>query len=200
MKITVLDEYLKLNFARCLIANELNGKLSLVYRFSDPDGIRTGKSGWSFGVCQFDINNNRNAALCLTEAGFSPLEIEKLQKQQFSDMTMMNEKLNAHREVVNRWDARQIRECLDTTLRYCNEIGTDFSCEETVLHIADFHNQLHFDHGGDLYKWLQANIANPITPEMIRDYKLSNTVWGHKDPEDVNRRYNNIRRICAEPK
>lgn len=200
MKITALNEDMKVKFARCLIANELEGKLSLVYKFSNAGG----KSGLSFGVSQLDVANNKNAALCLTEAEFTPEEIHGLIHKSYSDLSPLNVKLLNRKDVIDRWDARQIRECINTTLQYCGEIGTDFSCEETALHAADYHNQFHFDHGGHFYKWFQDNIGMPITPEMIRDFKYT-TLYGQAqlakhDPEkdDVLRRYNNIRQICAE--
>lgn len=196
MKIQVVSEPLKLIFARCIIANELGGQLSLIYKFSDPDGVRTGKSGWSFGIVQYDINNNVNALLALREMDFTTDELAGLRAQTIENMAPMDYKLYSHRDTVDKWDRHQIRECLALPLLYCNELGAEFSSEETFIHIADYHNQFGMSRGGKLYRWLKEQ-KKDITPEMVRDFKLA-LPWGLKRPDDVKRRYENIVRIMRE--
>lgn len=202
MQITTLSENAKICFAKALVANELGNQMSLVYKFSDADGERTGKSGWSFGVVQFDINNNANAIRALEEMEFTPTEIMQLRQQQYTDvefMTKMNAKLLAHRDIIDRWDRKQISECLSWPLGICNGLHIDFSGEEAFIHIADYRNQFGISIGGKMYTWLGAQ-AGAITPEMIRDFKYT-TKYGiaqklkPRDKDDVWRRYHNIVRI-----
>jgi len=179
---------LRKTFAQVIVANELGGNLSLAYKFSDPDGVRTGKSGWSFGRVQFDINNNPSSILALREMDFTADEISGL-KAQTIQIEPMNSKLILHADVVDRWDGKQVVECLRVPLDLCKEIAVSFSCEETFLHIADYHNQIYMSRGGKLYNFLKGK--KDVTPEMIRDFKLS-LPWGKSHPQDVWRRYNNI--------
>lgn len=194
MKITSLSENIKIIFGRCLIANELGNQLGLIYKFSDADGVRTGKSGWSFGVVQYDISNNPSAVLALREMGFTTDEIRGLKDQTIDDMAPMNAKLDSHKSIVNKWDAKQIQECLSFPLGLCNEIGLDFLNEEAFLHIADYHNQFYMSRGGKLYNYLKEKNTT-ITPQMIKDFKLK-LPWGKKRPDDVERRFKTISDLC----
>jgi hypothetical protein len=202
MKIAVLSEATKLTFARSEFANEVGGKISLAYEFSDPDGERSGKSGWSFGIVQYDINNNPNAILALREMNFTTDEIRALKEQTIDDMSAMNAKLAANKDIIDQWDRKQIAECLSWPLILCNEASADFSSEETFIHIADYHNQFGMSRGGKMHSWIRGLFGTTIYPEMIRNFKYS-TDYGKKqlaknDPEkdDVKRRYDNIVRIA----
>lgn len=203
MKIVALSELTKQLFARCLYTNEMGGMpASIVYRFSDPDGERSGKSGWSFGIVQYDINNNPNAILALREMDFTTDEIAGLKAQTIADMAAMNDKLAAHKDVIDRWDRKQINECLTWPLALCIEAEADFSSEETFIHIADYHNQFGMSKGGKMHSWIRGLSGTVIYPEMVRNFKYS-TLYGKaqlakKDPskDDVKRRYDNIVRIA----
>ena len=200
MKITQITEGMRLTFARSIFANEVGGKVSNIYKFSDPDGEHSGKSGWSWGICQFDINNNPNATVILRECGFTDAEIEALKSQTVSDMAPMNQKLVDAKSVVDRWDGKQLDECLTWMMTLCNRINVEFSNEEAFIHAADYENQFHARYGGTFYTFAK-NCASPISAEMIRDFKYI-LPWGikqlaKKDPkkDDVLRRYNNIKSI-----
>lgn len=200
MRIDFISRELKLLFTKCIIANELGGDLSLVYIFSDPDGVRTGKSGWSFGVVQYDINNNASALLALRDMDFTTEEILGL-KAQTIDIKAMNQKLVDHKDIVDSWDMKQLLECLTWSLKLCNEVKTDFTDEAAFLSTADYHNQFGFSRGGRLYTFLKGH-TQPVSSEMIRDFKYT-LPWGIKqlaknDPskDDVFRRYSNIIKIC----
>ena len=65
---------------------------------------------------------------------------------------------------------------------------------ETLLHIIDYHNQFHFTENGKLHTWLQS-LVGEITPEQILDFKKTQTLWGTKRPDDVDRRFRNIQHI-----
>ena len=66
---------------------------------------------------------------------------------------------------------------------------------ETFYHIADYHNQFYLTPDGKLHSYLKS-YTGTITPETIRDFKLKQTEWGQKRPNDILRRYNNIVSIC----
>jgi hypothetical protein len=201
MKLEILLDPTKQLFAKCLFANEVEGDISLAYKFSDPDGVRTGKSGWSFGIVQFDINNNPNAILALREMNFTTDEITGLKAQTIADMEGMDIKLFSNKDIVDLWDRKQINECLSWPLSLCNEAGADFSSEETFIHIADYHNQFGMSRGGKMHSWIKGLSGTLIYPEMVRNFKYS-TKYGKeqlakKNPskDDVKRRYDNIVRI-----
>lgn len=195
MKIVTLSADAKLGFARALVANELGGRLSLVYVWSDADGVRTGKSGWSCGITQMDINNNPNALLMLRDLGYTTDESRRLRAQDPGlDMAAMNARLLAAREVVDKWDRHQIDECLTWPLGLCSSV--DFSSEEAFIHVADYHNQFGMSRGGKMHTWL-LSVSGVVAPEMIRDFKYT-LPYGIKQKEkarehdDVWRRYKNI--------
>jgi hypothetical protein len=196
VKIVVLSDLYKLLFAKVIVANELGGDTKLIYKFSDPNGDRSGKSGWSFGICQFDTKNNPNAIQALVEMGFTNDEIVQL-KRMTIDVAPLNDRLLTQKDILDKWDRQQLRECMQVAITLCSEIGTDCSCEETMLHIADYHNQLHFSRGGRLYSFLKSNVSVPIAPEMIHALKLS-IDWGQSHPADVDRRYENIAKLVAQ--
>lgn len=180
-------------FRKIILLNELDGNTSAAYRFSDPDGVRTGKSGWSFGVCQYDINNNPSAILCLREAGFTTDEIATL-KAQSAPIAPFNAKLATCTKVIDKWDEKQLFECLTHPLQLCRESKVDFSCNETLFHLADYHNQFYMSRGGKMHRRI-ANLHRPVTPEDVLEFKLQ-LAWGIKRPDDVRRRYNNIVKVC----
>jgi len=195
MKIPSISEPIKELFEEVIFANELDDNKELIYQFSDPDGERSGKSGWSFGKCQFDIANNPNAVLALREMDFTTDEIKALRDQTgLIAISFLNMKLMDGHEIVDKWDNRQVMECLEWPLLLCNEIGVELDSVESFLHIADYHNQLYFSRRGKLYNTLKA-FKHSAAPSDILAFKLS-IPWGIKKPKDVYRRYKNIRRIC----
>ncbi len=183
-------------FRKIILLNELGGKEHLAYRFSDPDGEHTGKSGWSFGVCQFDIANNNIAILCLKECGFSDVEISLLKKQQIPDMTGMNNRLLANKQIIDKWDTRQIDDCLSRVGSMAKLAPFSFLDEKAFLMAADYHNQFYISKGGQFFTWAKRFIA-PISDYDILKYKLNQT-WGLKRPDDVKRRYANILKVMQE--
>lgn len=177
-------------FTRAILANELDGNINAALRFSDPDGVLTGKSGYSFGICQFDINNNPSAILCLRECGFTSDEIAGLRAQTIKNMANMDAQLKTAAIIVQRWDEKQLADCLTTPINLCRVSGIVLANDETRIHLADYHNQFYMSRCGKMHNYLSSMKA-PIVPEMILAFKLS-LPWGQKRPDDVHRRYNNI--------
>lgn len=184
---------LSLMLYQAILANELDGNSDAAWRFSDPDGVNRGKSGWSFGLCQFDVANNPAAILCLRECGFTTDEIARLKNQTMQDMTAMNAKLRAAAWTVKKWDQMQLAECLTVPMTICSASGIVFANDEAKIHVADYHNQFYMSRGGKLHCFLKERMM-PIVPEMILQFKLG-LPWGKKAPDDVHRRYDNIARL-----
>jgi hypothetical protein len=63
-----------------------------------------------------------------------------------------------------------------------------------MVHIVDYHNQYYMSLGGKLHRWLQEQ-GKVITSQMILEFKLNNTLWGQKRPDDVQRRFRTIQKV-----
>lgn len=184
-------------FRRIILANELGNNVALIYKFSDPDGIRTGKSGWSFGLCQYDIANNPSATLALRECGFTTDQIAGLKSQTIADMAPMHAILRAARMIVDAWDARQLQDCLTHASHLLTASGISFD-SSGLLACADYHNQFHMSANGKLHTYLQT-LNQSVTAAIVRDFKLT-LPWGKKRPDDVERRYTSIVTILRHAK
>jgi hypothetical protein len=196
MDITEITDEMRTIYRSIIIDNELGGDGDLAYELSRPSG---GKSGLSFGVVQYDINNNANAVACLKEIGFIPSEITALQTEPNTvQLSPFNERLMSHRDIVDKWDDMQLESCLAHSMLVCTMTKAQFSDISGFMMIADYDNQLHVDMNGPLYKWLQVNSNGSLTPEIIRDWKLHFTLWGKTNPDDVERRYANVVKVCAQ--
>lgn len=180
-------------FAKVILANELGGDPRLAYRFSDPDGVRSGKSGWSFGLCQFDIQNNPNAMHCLIDCGFTTDERLALKNQTCYDMPSMDKKLALNGTIIDRYDDGQLGECLQWPAQLAKESGIKLS-DGGLIACADYHNQYYMSRGGKLHTWLKT-LGREVKAHDILDFKLDHTLYGQKRPSDCLRRYNNIEEI-----
>ena len=157
-------------FYKILMANELGNDPSLILKFSDPDGVRTGKSGYSFGVSQFDLKNNPSAVRCLKDCGFSQNEIEDLVNQPSISDTRLeyyNSKLASSSDKVEQFDLDHMQQSLDHVGKLCNALaGIHLQDMETFYHIADYHNQSYLTPDGKLHSYLKS-YTGTITPETI---------------------------------
>jgi hypothetical protein len=183
-------------FREIILLNELGGNEALAYRFSDPDGVRTGKSGWSFGLCQFDLSNNGLAAVCLKECGFRSVEIAALKAQTIRDMGPMDAWLGKHREIVARWDDAQLQSCITRAREMALAGGWSYADDRALLCAADYHNQLFISKGRDFFTWAKS-LARPVTDYDIHKFRR-NQPWGQKRPDDVDRRYHNIITVAVK--
>lgn len=176
-------------FRTIILHNELGGDRVLAYRFSDPDGVRTGRSGWSFGLCQFDTKHGPYATLCLRECGFTTDEITGIREQSIP-IGPMNEKLNMAAGTIDRWDDKQLWECLDHPHGLCIKSGIELDTDEVLYHLADYHNQFYMSDGGKMHRSLRS-LGRKIQPGDVLKVKKA-TLWGQKRPDDVMRRYTNV--------
>ena len=192
-------------FKQIIIANELGGDLDEALKFSDPDGVRSGKSGWSFGICQFDLANNPDASRCLAACGFSEYELAAL-KAQTIDVTLLEPRLRAAAGTIARFDNQQLASCLQRAHNLCNLLHLEAADHVALLAVADYDNQFHFDainKPGYLAHYL-AVLNRPFTAEDILEFKLHHTKWGKTETKDIDgaedceRRYKNVIRFATE--
>ncbi len=173
-----------------LSTNEIGNNKNLAYVFSDPDGLRTGKSGYSFGASQFDIENNWVALDCLRDCDFLPKDIKRLYLQN-GDISDLNKRLLENKDVIDRYDELQAKFCMDTvTARLEGKVVSD----ETFVHLVDYHNQFNISVGGKMHQYIKQ--LNNIAPEDVLNFKLA-TKWGKDRPDDVHRRYQTIKKYFS---
>jgi len=186
-------------FRKIIIANELDNSMAHVTKFSDPDGVRSGKSGWSFGISQFDLQNNPIAAACLRACKFSEDEIQGLIKQTV-DAKALEPKLKANAGIIELFDAAQLKGCIDRAQRILSKRGITPANDSALLAVADYANQYHLsdiDKPGYLVHYL-LGLKYPFTAKDVLQFKLTATKYGREHRGDCERRYNNLVRIMKE--
>lgn len=183
-------------FRKVIIANELDNNLGHVLKFSDPDGVRSGKSGWSFGISQFDLNNNPVAAACLRACKFTEAEIDGL-KAQTIDPRPLEPKLTAAAATIAEFDRVQLAGCIERAQRILTKRGITAADDTALLAVADYANQYYLsdiDKPGYLVHYL-SDLKHPFTAKDVLQFKLEHTKYGRKRPGDCRRRYDNLIRI-----
>ena len=183
-------------FRLVILANELDNNLNAALSFSDPDGP-LGRSGWSFGLCQFDTRHNDAAIECLKECGFTANEIHGIVNQDVN-VKLLASKLNA--DIVARYDEAQLSRCLYSAMNTATSKGIMVTNTGAILCLADYVNQ-YGSIGNGFAEYLNtADIDGDVTPAEIQDWKLNHTNYGREHPDDCKRRYNNILRVLKENK
>lgn len=181
-------------FRDIICANE--GGDSVALRFSDPDGVRSGKSGWSFGVSQFDTQNNGAAVECLVDCGFTQDEIYGIVHQTI-DVRPLAVKLIANADIIAQYDEAQLQYCVDVAQKFINNYQIPIANDAALLMLADTVNQYGSLGSGSAKNLL--SMQRPVTAEDIVQMKLgwkySKTKTGRND---TIRRYNNVVQICKE--
>jgi hypothetical protein len=183
-------------FRKIIFENECGGDKDIALEFSDPDGVRSGKSGWSFGVCQFDLANNPLASVCLKECGFTDDEVVGL-KAQTIDPKPLEAKLRKHADIIERYDDHQLEGCLTRARVVLERFGILPSDDTALLAVADYDNQYHLDSVNSpktLVGYLSW-IGKPFLAKDVLDFKLNFTKYGKEHPVDCKRRYMNILKI-----
>lgn len=179
---------------KVFLLNECGGDPSIAYEFSDADGVRTGKSGYSFGLVQFDTLNNAEAIECLRACEFTESEIKGIINQTvFIDE--MNKKILAHKDIVDAYDNSHTEE----SIKHCENLckGIPLFDEAVLVHIVDYHNQFYMSPNGKLHRYLK-DVVGAVKSDCIIDFKLCHTKWGREHSDDVLRRARNIRKVLQE--
>jgi hypothetical protein len=181
-------------FREVILLNELDGNEQAALRFSDPDGP-SGRSGWSFGICQFDTKHNDAALACLRECGFTGAEIAGVVAQNVN-VKILAPKLNA--QIVARYDEAQLSRCLYAAMNMVTSNGIMISDTGGILCIADYFNQ-YGGAGPAFIAYLQTKDGDMnITPPEVQEWKLNHTLYGKQHPADCTRRYQNILKVLKE--
>lgn len=178
-------------FREIICENE--GGDSVALKFSDPDGVKSGKSGWSFGVSQFYTRNNSRALDCLRECGFTEDEIHGL-VDQTANVKLLEHKLFEHADIIARYDNAQLKHCLDAAGNFAADYKIAISDSAALLMLADTVNQYgSLGNGSASYC---RGLDRPVTADdvlaMKLTWKYSQTEWGRKD---TIRRYNNVMKV-----
>jgi hypothetical protein len=184
---------------KIIVANELENNIAYAYEFSDPDGVRSGKSGWSFGRSQFDTKNNPLALKCLSECGFDNTVIKGIVNQTI-DISPFNAKLRAAFPVIDRYDAVQFRSVVCKAQAVTKKHGILLADDAALIAIADYDNQYYLsdvDKPGYLVHYLK-RLGRAATAKDILDFKLNHTEYGKTAPGDCRRRYANLISIIAK--
>ena len=182
-------------FYLVILANELGNNLSAAWRFSDPDGA-SGRSGWSFGLCQFDTRHNSAALKCLAACGFTETEIDGIIAQTV-DVKPFAARLAAHAEVIERYDTDQLSYCLNKALEFNVCHGIIMTDTTALLAVADYVNQYGSEGEGIAAYFNDIDLQRPIIGQDVQDFKLSRTKYGREHRADCERRYSNICDIVA---
>ena len=174
-------------FRLVILLNEVSGNLKAILRFSDPDGP-SGRSGWSFGLCQFDTKHNDAALACLHECGCTESDIHSIVNQLPGSKELAS-KLKA--DIVARYDQAQLSRCLYSALNVTTSKGIVVVDTAAILALADYVNQ-YGSIGNQFADYLNAcDLDKPVDIHEIQKWKLT-TKYGKEHPDDCNRRYNNI--------
>ena len=183
-------------FRLVILANELDNNEKAALRFSDPDGVLSGKSGWSFGVCQFDTRNNGESIKCLVDCGFTQGEIHGIVDQTI-DVVPLAARLIAHKEIVARYDEAQLGHCVNSVLNFCCEHKLPITDTGALLMLADTVNQ-YGSLGDGSAKYLAA-LDGPVTALNVLNMKLTwkYSVASKRGRDDTVRRYKNLIGVVA---
>lgn len=184
-------------FRKVIIENEGDSRDPDYWvKFTDPDGERSGKSGWSFGRCQFDIANNPLASICLKECGFTDDEVTGL-KLQTIDVRPLEAKLRANSDIIARYDDHQLEGCLTRAKTILERYSIIAKDDAAIIAVADYDNQYHLsaiDRPGYLVHFL-SRLSRPFIAKDVLDFKLAYTKYGKEHPVDCSRRYMNVLKI-----
>jgi hypothetical protein len=181
-------------FRLVILANELGNNEKEALRFSDPDGVRSGKSGWSFGVCQFDTRNNSEALKCLADCGLTQDEIHGIVDQTI-DVKPLALNLISHKDIVSRYDEAQLSHCINSAVNFCESYKLPVTDTAALLMLADTINQ-YGSIGSGTAKYL-SGLKRPVEAHDILTYKLTwkyatDSIRGYQDTE---RRYKNLIKV-----
>jgi hypothetical protein len=182
-------------FREVILQNELSGNISAALRFSDPDGP-SGRSGWSFGVCQFDTKHNDSAIACLRECGFTETQIQDVVAQDV-DVKALAHKLVESADIIARYDEAQLSRCLYSAMNVATSKGVMVSDTGAILALADYINQ-YGSIGDGFTGYLNSVDDDGVQIKEVQEWKLKHTDYGKQHPTDCERRYNNILKVLQE--
>ena len=177
------------------------------------------KIGYSFGKIQVNIgaviqnknNVNTNRINFLKGIGFSekdiklltviPAEYTKDELARSQTRKILNEKVNHlnkrlydSRDSIDKFCSTELNERINIINKYDVTNQLVYENEIAYIQLIDYDNQLRFNNGGTLYKYLKNKINNKdliLRGQEIVDLKLT-LKYGKEAPADIKRRSNNI--------
>jgi len=182
-------------FYQVILLNELSGNKSAALRFSDPDGP-SGRSGWSFGLCQFDTKHNGEAIRCLVDCGFTDGEIRKIVAQTIN-VVPLAARLIAHADIIAAYDTVQLSRCINSAMNAVTGAGVLVHDTGAILCLADYVNQ-YGSIGPGFLAWMNERDSDGITAAEIQEWKLKHTKYGREHAKDCVRRYKNVLKVVAD--
>lgn len=187
-----MSETINSFFRKIITLNEIGNDDP--YSFNDPDGVKSGKSGWSFGGVQWDTQNNSIALDCLRKCGFTEAEIKGIVTQSIN-VKPLEAKLKAGAVVIDGYDEKQLQHCLNAAGEFVSKFGIPVDTSG-LLAIADTVNQYGSVGSGSAASLLKMNktITNEDVLAMKLTWKYSKTKRGKAD---TIRRANNITRVLG---
>jgi hypothetical protein len=181
-------------FRMLITRNEIGDDNPL--EFSDPDGVRSGKSGWSFGGVQWDTKNNHTAIELLIKCGFTPDEIKGIVNQTI-DVNPLNGKLKSNAELIEEYDEKQLQYCLNGAGQFAEKYGIAILDQGCLLALADTINQ--YGSLGSVSAGYLKRLDRPVTAKDVLAMKLT---WKYSATEhgkaDTERRYHNLEKVLSE--
>ncbi len=181
-------------FREVILLNELDGNEKAALRFSDPDGP-SGRSGWSFGICQFDTKHNDAALACLRECGFGGSTIAAVVAQNINVKPLAS-MLKA--DIVARYDEAQLSRCLYSAMNVATSKGIMVTNTGAILCLADYINQYGSIGNGFADYLNTVDLDGDVTSAEIQEWKLKHTDYGKKHSADCERRYNNVLNVLGK--
>jgi hypothetical protein len=181
-------------FRELIFKNECDGNDAVMYTFSDPDGVRSGKSGWSFGLCQFDTRNNTQALSCLEECGFTQDEIHGVIGQTIN-VKPFSVRLRLGADIIARYDEAQLSHCIFSAMDFYARHELPVTDTTAILASADYVNQ--YGSQGAGFALYMLKLGHSPTAKDVLDFKLTQTKYGKEHPADCKRRYDNLTKVMA---
>jgi hypothetical protein len=175
--------------AALIFQNECDSNKAFIYKFSDPDGVRSGKSGWSFGRVQWDTRNNTMSLACLNECGFTQDEIHGVVDQTI-DVRPLAARLAAHADIIDRYDTAQLSMLINQALNWNGSHNIPITDTGAILAAADYDNQ--YGSQGESFAAYLQGLGRPVIAHDILDFKLNHTAYGKRCPDDCKRRFKNL--------
>jgi len=196
MNVKYNSESFKEKILKCIAKNEVNNLEKFIYSFTDPDG--SGRSGYSFGRSQFDVNHFGKARIwqMLTDLGLDHNQKRRVieNKKDIDDIQLLL-KTSENKTIIDEFDREHIDESIQHVLNLKDM--PNIHDDSAFAMLVDTHSQFRIDINGKTHQWLRwCNFEiGCVSAEDIMIFKTQNYDWGEKRPDDIERRYLNIRKI-----
>lgn len=122
-----------------------------------------------------------------------------IKKEAESNVADLNNKLAKYKKQLNEFELQETQKRINIISNYEYVKKIFFESTKTFIHLFDYDNQYRFSSVAKSENYLYWHIkkisessSKLLTSEFIKKFKLKYTEYGKNNPNDVNRRYNNI--------